>query len=133
MIHFLSEKISSRLIQQNFIAHTISITVKTNELKCFGHSRKISATNSSLILANEALSLLDTFWKYELPVRAVRINASNLEDISSSQQLSFFNIKKEKLAESVNRLTKKYGEKAVFIASETENFINRHTFDNDEK
>ncbi len=133
VIHFLAEKVSSRLIQQHFHTHTISVSVKTNELRTFGHSRKISATNSSLVLSNEALSLLDSFWKYDLPIRAVRVKASDLEDISSSKQLSFFNIKKEKLAESVNKLTEKYGEKAVFIASETESYINRHTFDSEEK
>ena len=129
VIHFLAERVSSRLIHHNFTAHTISVAVKTNELKTFGHSKKISATNSSLVLSNEALSLLDNFWKYDLPVRAVRVKVSGLEDISSSKQLSFFNAKKEKLAESVKALTEKYGEKAVYIASETENYINSHTFE----
>ncbi len=133
VIHFIAERVSGRLINHNFNAHTISISVKTNELKRFGHSKKISPTNSSLILSNEALSLLDTFWKYNLPVRAVRLKASNLENISSSKQLSFFGEKKERLAESVNKITQKYGEKAVYIASETENYINKHTFDEEEE
>lgn len=129
VVHFLAEKVSSRLIDENFIAHTISISVKTNELKSFGHSKKISPTNSSLLLAKDAMALLDTFWKYDLPVRAVRIKASDLENTENGTQLTFFDLKKNNLAETINKINKKYGEKAIFNASETKSYINKHTFD----
>ena len=128
VVYFLSEKVSKRLINHKFNADTISISVKTFEIKTFGHSKKIMPTNSSLELGKEAMSLLDSFWKYDIPIRAVRIKASGLQSVSQIKQISMFGDKKEKLAESVNILTKKYGEKAIYIASETENFINKHTF-----
>ena len=129
VVYFLAERVGSRLIDENFVGHTISIDVKTNELKTFGKSKKISPTNSALLLAKDAMSLLDTFWKYDLPVRAVRIKASNLENTSNGEQMSLFDMKKNNLADTINKINKKYGEKAIYNASETKNFINKRTFD----
>lgn len=131
VVHFLAEKVSARLIDEKFVAHTISISVKTNELKTFGHSKKMPATNSALLLANAAMALLDEFWKYDLPVRAVRIKASDLENTENGTQLTFFDTKKNNLADTINKINKKYGEKAIYNASETKNFINKRTFEED--
>lgn len=129
VVHFLAEKVGSRLIDENFVAHTISVSVKTNELKTFGHSKKMSATNSALLIAKDAMALLDTFWKYDLPVRAVRIKASDLEDTTNGEQLSLFDLKKNNLADTINKINKKYGEKAIYNASETKSYINKRTFE----
>lgn len=132
VVYFLCERISSRLIEENFVTGTISLSVKTNELKRYGHSKKILPTNATQELAKNSMSLLDSFWKYSLPIRAVRISCSSLSNVASSRQISFFNAKKESLAESVSSLSKKYGENAIYIGSETQSFINKHTFDDDE-
>ena len=128
VVYFLSEKVCHRLIYRSLIAKTVSISVKTNELKTFGKSKTIYPTSSSQIFAKECMILLDSFWKYDTPIRAVRVNGSNLESVHSSKQLSLFNDKKEELAKSIAYLTKKYGENAIYVASETPDFINRHTF-----
>lgn len=129
VIRFLAEKISGRLIEQHFTAETLSVSLRTSELKWFHHSKKILATNSSSDLSKDALSLVDTFWKYDRPIRSIRLCTSSLQNISESKQLSMFGEKKENLSKTINLLSQKYGEKAIFNASETKDFINKHTFD----
>ena len=124
----MSEKVCQRLIYRSLTAKTISVSVKTNELKTYGKSKTISPTNSTQIFAKECMILLDTFWNYEFPIRAVRVKGSNLENIHEFEQLTLFNDKKEALSKSIAYLTKKYGENAIFVASETPDFINRHSF-----
>ena len=131
VICFLAEKVSSRLINEKFNTHTITISVKTNELKRFGKSKSIFPTNSSSVLCDEALKILDTFWKYDTPVRAIRLSTSSLESISDHHQISFFNEKKERLSESINLLNQKYGKKTVNLASSYEKYINKESFHNE--
>ena len=128
VVYFLSEKVCQRMINRSLIAKTISVSVKTNELKTFGKSKTIYPTNSSQIFAKECMILLDSFWHYDIPIRAVRVNGSNLESTHEFKQLSLFNDKKESLSKSIAYLTKKYGESAIYVASETPDFINKHTF-----
>ena len=75
------------------------------------------------------MNLLDSFWDYSHPVRAIRIKLSNLLKNDVQEQLSFFNDDKQKLNKSIQEIKMKYGKEQIFIASDTSSFINRKNED----
>lgn len=121
LIYFLSEKVATRLINQGYVARTIGISVKTNELKRYGKSHVISPTNKAKEIAENALTLLDTFWDYDLPVRAVRVRTSNLEK-EKAEQLSLFDPPRKDPSKVINAINNKYGH--IALASDKTDFIN---------
>ncbi len=120
LIFFLAEKVSSRLINQGYVARTIGISVKTSDIRRFGKSHTISATNSSSEIAQSALKLLDTFWDYSIPIRSVRVRASNLEH-EKTEQLSLFDTKKDP-SKVLTEIEHRYGH--ISRASDMASYIN---------
>ena len=125
VVSFLAEKVSKRLIAHNFQAKTITISLKSSKLQTIGKSASFAATFAGNTILNHAMSILDSFYDYSQPIRAIRLKASNLENISSCKQLSLFDEKAEKTALGIKNITAKYGSDAIYLASETESFINR--------
>lgn len=119
-IHFLAQKVSSRLIKHQFLAGTIGVSVKTNTLQRYAKAHKISPTQDKNKLAEEALKILDKFWKYDKPVRSVRLRTSNFSP-DNARQLSMFE-NETNLSKSINLINEKYG--YIAPASEKSNFIN---------
>ncbi len=121
LVYFLSEKVSSRLIAQNYEAKTIGISVKTNEMKRFGKSYTVSPTYHANIIAETAMKILDSFWEYNIPIRSVRVRASNLIE-QQVEQLSMFDIKKD-ASKTISAIQEKYGK--IIRASDLASYINR--------
>lgn len=119
-IHFLSTKVSSRLIKHGFLAGTIGISVKTNKLERFAKSKKITPTHDIKLLADEAQKLLDTFWKYDKPIRSIRLRTSNFSS-DKMKQINMFDNSKD-ISKSINLINEKYGH--IGVASEMSKFIN---------
>ena len=119
-VYFLAEKVSKRLILGGYTSSTIGISVKTNKLKRFGKSRAMNESNSVGDIAREAMTLLDTFWNYTIPVRAVRVRCSSLQK-ERMQQLSLFD-KDESLSKTIVEIEQKYGH--IGLASDNSTFIN---------
>lgn len=126
VVAFLSEKIALRLSNGYFQACCISITLKTADFQRFHHSRTLSAIRSAEEIDAQAMNLIDSFWKYELPVRAVRVRVSSLQSLNKTEQLSFFNETSNNLNSSVSQIKNKYGNDKIFIASDTASFINKN-------
>lgn len=124
VIAFLAEKVSSRLIQANFEAKTISVSLKTNEFEKMRKSKTIAPCFATSVLIKEAMILIDSFFDYSKPIRAIRLRCSNLNKIDKFRQLSFFDEKKEKISLSIDKINEKYGDKVIYQASEKSSFIN---------
>ena len=73
------------------------------------------------------MGLLDSFWKYDKKVRAIRVRVSSLKKVDEFQQLSLFQDDKIKLTESVEYINRKYGKNKIYIASDGFSYINRKT------
>lgn len=118
-ICFLCDKISARLRKQNLFASTIGVSFKTNDFKHYSHETKIPFhTNNTNVLQNYALSLADTFWKYDQKIRSVRVRTSNLkQNCESAQQSMFENTKTNNLGYGIDYLRNKYGKNSIVIAS----------------
>lgn len=120
VIAFLAEKVSARLVKHGLFANTIGISVKTYKMERFGKSRKISSTHDIKKLASEGLKLLDSFWKYSIPIRSIRLRTSDFCP-DNAKQLSMFENESD-LSASINKINEKYG--AISLASDKAKFIN---------
>ncbi len=119
VIYFLAEKVSARMIKHNVLGSVIYIKLKGFDLKSLSKSCKVPPTNSIKKIAHYALELSDKIYKYNFPLRAIRIKMSGLTN-ANAKQLSFFDDEKD--YSNVLTKTRKYGK--VFLASDKANFIN---------
>lgn len=122
VIYFLAEKVSARLINHKLFANTLSITIKNKNLKTFHKSTKIPPTNSIKNLTKFAIDIADKIWKYDYPVRAIRLRASSLSS-SLVKQLSFFDDNNKDFSNVLNDINKKYGK--IELASDMAKYINK--------
>lgn len=122
VIYFLAEKVSARLINHKLFANTLSITIKNKNLKTFHKSTKILPTNSIKNLTKYAIDIADKIWKYDYPVRAIRLRASSLSS-SLVKQLSFFDDNNKDFSNVLNDINKKYGK--IELASDMAKYINK--------
>lgn len=127
VIAFLCEKIAMRMAKGGYEGKTISVTVKTKELKKFRHAKTFSPMKSYEKIYENAMQLLDSYWNYDKKIRALRVRVSNLSSTEKQHQLSMFDDDKIKLTESVEKIKNRYGKNKIFIASDTSSFINRKT------
>lgn len=120
VIFFLAQRVSSRLIRHKSFAGTLSLTIKNKDLKTVYKSMKITPTNSVKEISNFAMNISDKIWKYNYPVRALRLRASNLSS-ALVKQLSMFDKEKD-YSETLDFINQKYGK--IELASNFERFIN---------
>lgn len=125
VLAFLAEKVSKRLISGGFAAKTITVTLKSSSLEKFRKSQTFPQTFASDVLLSHAMAIVDSFFAYNTPLRALRLRASNLEKVAAARQLSLFDEKENKKSLGIQKITQKYGSDAIYRASETESFINR--------
>ncbi len=118
-LSFLAEKVSARLIKHGFVASTLTVTIKTNEFARFSKSQKIPPTQGITQLVTEGMKIVDSFWKFNRPIRAIQLRASSLSS-DKVKQLSFFD--KKDLSKTIVEINKKYGH--IALASDKSDHIN---------
>lgn len=119
-IYFLAEKVSARMIRHGVLCQTLTISIKSNTLERTAKSQKIKPTQSVTDLANEGMKIVDKLWKYNKPIRAIRLRASSLIS-DKAKQLSIFDKEKD-YSHALDLVNQKYGK--VFLASDTSSFLN---------
>lgn len=127
LIQFLSEKISKRLEEKKLAGQTIHISIKTSDFKHFSRSESyFELLQTQEDISKHAMSLLDSFWKYDTKIRAIRISVSNLKCLDSPTQISFFEENKTKnIEKTINEIKRKYGKNIIELGSVLKsNFIN---------
>lgn len=129
VVTFLSEKVGSRLIIGNLQGSTVTVTLKTNEFEKFRHSKTIAPIQLSEEISEQAMNLIDEFWKYDKKLRAIRVRMSNLTKVDKMEQLSFFGKETKDLGKTINEINQKYGKNKIYVASDTVSFINRKNED----
>mgnify|MGYP005812420679 CR=1 FL=1 len=123
VIYFLAEKVSFRMLKHNVFASTLSLTIKDNNLKTVHKSSKILPTNEIKSLSKNALAIADKIWKYNRPVRAIRLRASSLTS-ANVKQLSMFD-EKDDFSFALKEINQKYGK--IELASDMENYLNKQS------
>lgn len=125
VLAFLAEKVSKRLIEGKFVSSTISVSLKDSDLSVQHKSVTFPPTYASSVILRNAMTIVDSFFNYDKPIRAVRLTCSNLTKIDKFKQLSLFDEKQERSSIGIEKIVAKYGADSIFRASESENFINR--------
>lgn len=135
-INFLSDKIAHRLRNKKLSACGVGVSIKTSEFKKHSKEKTIShPTNSSFIIAKTALDILKTFWKFDAPVRSVRVRTfSLLKENQLTQGYLFYDEKKEKIGHGLDFIREKYGEESLVLGSTLKNqdFL-RKSFEDEEE
>ena len=119
-IYFLAEKVSARMIRHGVLCQTLTISIKSNTLERTAKSQKIKPTQSVADLAKEGIKIADKLWKYNKPIRSIRLRASSLIS-DKAKQLSIFDKEKD-YSHALDLVNKKYGK--VFLASASSSFLN---------
>lgn len=129
VLTFLCEKIAIRMKDSNFQASTVGVTVKTADFHYYHHNKTFAAFRSNEDLYKNAINVLNTFWDFSKPVRAIRVSVSNLKSLEKTEQLSLFGQEANELTDAINEIKEKFGRDKIFIASDTTSFINRKNKD----
>ena len=124
VVYFLAEKVSYRLIKHKVKAGVLSITIKDKDLKTYHKSQKTVPTNKIDEIANGCLALADKIWKYNYPLRAIRIKGSMLTR-ADVWQISMFDEVKADFSQTVKFINDKYGK--IELASNMADFINKNS------
>ena len=131
VVAFLCEKIANRMENGNYLGSCVSFAIKTNDFKTTSHSKAVPAMRSNEDIFKQSMFLIDEFWKYDKPIRSIRIQVSNLQPISHTEQLSFLTEETNNLNKSIQSIKDKYGSNKIYLASDTYSFINRKNEDED--
>lgn len=121
VIYFLAQKVSSRMIKHKVKGSCIYVRLKGSDLKSVRKSSKIFPTNEVKEIATHAMELCDLIYKYNFPLRSIRLKMSNLSSANVTQ-LSMFDSPKKDISDTIVDINKKYGK--IFLASDNANFIN---------
>ncbi len=121
VIFFLAEKVALRLKKHSLMSECLSITIKNKDLKTFHISKKIPKTGSIKKLGQHGMELCDKIWKYNYPIRAIRLRCSALSD-RFVKQMSMFD-KERDFSEVTALINQKYGK--IELASSKSDFINK--------
>lgn len=115
----LCEEVSTRLRKQNFSANNISVTLKTANFKYFHDTLRMPfATNSCSDLKASCMQIIDSFWEYNFPLRAIRVCSYNLTNSNQCQLNMFDNFSQNSILDlTIDKIRKKYGYFAITPAS----------------
>ena len=121
VVYFLAQKVSARMIRHKVKGSCIYVRLKSSQLKSVHKSCKILPTNEIKEIAKHAMSICDLIYKYNYPLRSIRIKMSSLSN-SNISQLSMFDNPKKEISDTICDINNKYGK--IFLASDKAKFIN---------
>ena len=115
----LAESVAERMREQGFMAKTVQISLRTNDLLWFERQLQLTQpTHVSTELCDAAMSLLRRNWTWDKPLRSIGIRGANLMPIRHPRQLCMFyderrREKLERLEYTVDEVRRRYGHYAI--------------------
>ncbi len=119
----LSFSVSKRLRKANLSAMGVEIFIRNSKLQSFSFASRLPmASQSSIILAENAMEIFKNNYKWTFPIRAVGIRAIHLSSYGLDKQIDMFlNYekfqKKEDLDKAIYLVRKKYGKDSLTFAA----------------
>lgn len=119
MIYLLSESVGVRMRQNNFRARTISIGVRTTDLRWFSGQQKLRhSTCLTHEIAEAAMDLFQERYSWSLPLRSIGVNCSALIPEDSPEQLDMFGdnerrAKAETLEHTIDHIRRRFGYQSI--------------------
>lgn len=114
LIYYLCEKIGARMRKAGMRGSLVSVGLRDNTLSYVSRQKRLPMpTYSSTEIAECALSVFKENWNGD-PMRTITVGVSKLEADDAPRQMSFFaddtrNDKLERLDETLDKISKKYG------------------------
>lgn len=126
VISVLSEMVATRLRRYGYVGSVVHLDVRRNDLTHESKQTTVCPTCVSKDIFKTATRLLRAVWAAEkdLPLRALTVTVSKLQDASGGVQSSLFEEKSEKqqqLEFSVDKIRKKFGYDAITKANQLNN------------
>ena len=118
----LCDSVGARLRAQRLKCRTVTVQIKDTNLKVISRQKTLPMpTNLTRQLFQEALSLLESCWSPDAPIRLLSVTASSLcgEDEAFSAQMSFLtevapdDPRQSRLEHAVDDLRKRFGKSAL--------------------
>ena len=119
MIYLLSESVGVRMRENGMRAQTISIGVRTTDLRWFSCQRKIARpTCLTRDIATTAMDLVSERYAWCLPFRSIGVDCSTLIPDSAPEQLDMYEdyLKREKaeqLEKAIDQLRRRFGYQVI--------------------
>jgi DNA polymerase-4 len=114
----LSESVAERMRELGFMARTVEISVRRNDLIAF--TRQVTLpepTHISTEICKSALGLLRKHYRWELPLRSIGVRGTNLVPADAPRQMSLFDDRKRERAETleltIDDIRRKFGHYAI--------------------
>lgn len=123
VIQKLSQDISKRLIENNFLARGIHVGYRDHDLYSFGYDKMLDyPTNSSIEITELAMKVLRDNRELENRMRAIYIRAINLVSNKESIQVDLFkdiyaHERSLKLESAIYSIRKRYGNDSITYAN----------------
>ena len=123
IIHFLAQRVSRRLREAKVLAGSFSLYLRRSDLKDLRHQLHFpSPCRSSQELAAAAWELLETYYDWKLPIRAVRLQAGDLQPEQQCCQQAFWSPwqpleRQERLEAVTDQLRRRFGPGSICRAS----------------
>ncbi len=122
LILYLSEKISTRMMKNNFQGCGVHVDLRSFELHHASKQKKLARPIfSSSDIAEHAFALAEEILsEHDAPLRTVSVSIFDLSAVGSGVQLSFFDAKpdkREKLERAVEQIRQKFGRDSLRRAS----------------
>ena len=117
--YILSESVSARLRENNFVCHVVEISVRDNELYSFTRQKKLgNPTDITSEIAEAALELFQANYKWDKAIRSIGVRASDLRNPLCPIQLNMFVDedyldKMRKIDRAVDEIRKRFGFKSI--------------------
>jgi len=111
----LSESVAERMREQGFMAKTVQISLRTNDLFWFERQMHLpQPTHISTELCAAAMNLLRQNWKWQKPLRTIGVRGVDLIPAGSPRQISLFydelqREKAEKIEFAIDDIRGRYG------------------------
>ena len=119
VIFVLCDSVCRRMREQGFMAKTVCITIRDNELMSFNrqHTTEIH-TNLTKDITNAAIELFKKSYKMEKPLRSIGVSVTDFIHDDQPHQMSLLRdekrlIQNEQLDKTLDRLKKRFGNYAV--------------------
>lgn len=91
MLYILSESVAARLRENGFRCRTVEISIRDNELYSFTRQCKLdNASNITGEIASMAYRLFKANYRWDKPIRSVRVRGADLVNDNYMEQLDLF-------------------------------------------
>ncbi len=118
----LCDSVGSRLRAHQLKCHTITVQIKDPSLKVISRQKTLSMpTNLTKVIFQEAIAILQQYWRKDAPIRLLTVTASALcgEDEKEAAQLSFLtevqpdDPRQRRIEQAVDNVRRRFGKAII--------------------